>query len=172
MVKLLGAFLVLLAGTLAGFYQSRQLNERPAQIRRFIHAFKQLETEILYGFTPLPQALQKLSARSGEPVAAFFEAAAQKLLVSDGGSVREAWVDCVEQFLPRTALKANEKDVILQLGWTLGISDREDQIKHLQLAASELQAEESAAVEEQRRYGKMWKSLGVLMGALVVIMMY
>jgi stage III sporulation protein AB len=69
-------------------------------------------------------------------------------------------------------MKLPEQEVMLQLGHVLGLSDRSDQVKHLRLAVSQLQAEEVDAREEQRKYEKMWKSLGVLIGGLIVILMY
>jgi stage III sporulation protein AB len=71
-----------------------------------------------------------------------------------------------------TACKKNEKDIMLLLGASLGVSDREDQLRYLRLAIAQLQAEEENAIEEQKRYEKMWRSLGVLAGALIVIVMY
>jgi stage III sporulation protein AB len=68
-------------------------------------------------------------------------------------------------------MRENEKAVMLRLGSSLGISDKEDQIKNLQLAMLQLKAEEDAARDDQGRYEKMWKSLGVLIAVLVVILM-
>lgn len=69
-------------------------------------------------------------------------------------------------------MKESERDIVLQLGYSLGASDRLDQIKHLRLAMNQLQCEEENAADEQRRYAKMWRSLGMLGGALVVILMF
>ncbi|MNW14896.1 stage III sporulation protein SpoAB [compost metagenome] len=69
-------------------------------------------------------------------------------------------------------MKRTEREAFGQLGPILGISDRADQAKHLRLAVHVLQAEETAAAEEYRRYGAMWRSLGLLAGVLIVILMY
>ena len=58
-------------------------------------------------------------------------------------------------------MKKNEQAVLIRLGSTLGISDKEDQMKHMHLALLQLKAEEDAARDDQGRYEKMWKSLGV-----------
>jgi stage III sporulation protein AB len=60
---------------------------------------------------------------------------------------------------------------MLRLGTTLGISDKEDQMKHIHLALLQLAAEEDAARDDQGRYEKMWKSLGILIAVLIVILM-
>lgn len=50
------------------------------------------------------------------------------------------------------------------------MSDREDQLKHLKLAQQQLLAEESGARDDQARYEKLSRALGILLAALVVIL--
>jgi len=172
MIKLIGAVCILFAGTMLGFYQSLQISSRPRQIRQTIQALQRLETEISYGYNPLPDALFTVAGTTAGPVGSLFAEAASGL--KDGGtdSVRESWSNAVERCWGSTAMKRTEREAFLQLGSVLGISGREDQAKHLRLAASILQAEEEAAAEDNRRFGKMWRSLGMLAGALIVILMY
>jgi hypothetical protein len=59
MLKFLGAVLVLFAGTMFGFFQALQYARRPRQIRELITALQRLETEIVYGYTPLPEAAKR-----------------------------------------------------------------------------------------------------------------
>jgi stage III sporulation protein AB len=68
-------------------------------------------------------------------------------------------------------MKKPELDAMLRLGATLGGSGRDDQVKHIKLAMLQLQAEESSARDDQQRYEKMSRSLGVLGAALLVIIM-
>ena len=81
------------------------------------------------------------------------------------------WTGAVEAVWPDTAMRAGEKEALLRLGASLGCSDRPDQLKHVRLAMVHLEAEEAAAREEQRKYERMCRSLGVLGAALVVILM-
>ncbi|MDB5056241.1 MAG: stage sporulation protein [Bacilli bacterium] len=172
MLKLIGALFILFAATMIGFYQALQLARRPRQIRQLIQALQRLETEILYGFTPLPDALRSISRPLDLPLAKIFSLAAEQLTNLSGHSTEESWRFAIQTGWYETAMKVTEQEALQQLGLTLGITDREDQIKHLRLTISQLQAEELSAWEEQKKYEKMWKSLGVLTGALVVILMY
>ncbi|MCP3773336.1 stage III sporulation protein SpoIIIAB [Paenibacillus sp. MZ04-78.2] len=172
MLKLLGAMLILLAGTLFGFYQASQLSRRPRQIAELIRMLQRLETEIVYGFTPLPDALRRAARADDSPVGALFAAAAEELGKPGGRSVQAVWELMVSRGWKTTSMKAAERDILLHLGSTLGLTDRDDQVKHLRLAVSSLQGEADIARDERERYERMWKSLGLLMGALVVILMY
>lgn len=171
MMKLTGALLILFAATMLGFLQSAQYAKRPRQIRALMQALQSLETEILYGFTPLPHALNKIGRSLEAPIADLFTETAAQLSSSKGMSTKEIWDERVKSFWPETALGTNERSTLLQLGEHLGLSDREDQRKHIRLAMEQLKSEEVRARSEQLRYEKMWKSLGVLGGLLVVILL-
>lgn len=170
MVKLIGAVLIMFAGTMIGFQQAARFAARPRQIRQMIQALQRLETEIGYGYTPLPEALARAAAHLPEPVSPMLRETKRRLDDDEGSTFRECWERSVTEHWPGTAMKAPEQAVLIRLGSALGISDRDDQIKHLKLATGQLKAEEDAAREDQARYEKMWKSLGVLIAALVVIL--
>ncbi|KIL41116.1 stage III sporulation protein AB [Gordoniibacillus kamchatkensis] len=171
-MKLLGAALVLLAATLFGFFQALQFARRPRQIRELISALQRLETEIVYGSTPLPEALRRLSAAAAEPVGPLLGGVAAALAQRPQTPLGELWREEAERVWKRSAMKEPEFEAFTRLGLALGLSDRTDQAKHLKLAAAQLKAEEQTAREEQKRYETMWRSLGVLVGALIVILMY
>lgn len=172
MLKLAGAICIVFAGTMLGFFQALSLAQRPRQIRHLIQALQRLETEITYGFTPLPDALRSIAATLTGPLSAMLGQAADGLADGRGGTASESWQRAVEGCWNRTAMKSSERDIVRQLGFSLGQSGREDQTKHLRLAISQLQAEEASASDEQKRYGSMWRSLGLLAGVLIVILMY
>ncbi|REE70638.1 stage III sporulation protein AB [Paenibacillus taihuensis] len=170
MVKLIGAALILFAGTMIGFVQASRFASRPNQIRQLIYALTRLETEIGYGFTPLPEAISRSAAMLQEPAAGLFRAVGRRLDEQSELTFRECWEQAAAEIWPNTAMRQPEQAALVRLGSTLGISDREDQMKHLKLAIQQLHAEEENAREDASRFSKMWKSLGVLTALLVVIL--
>ncbi|WP_270170453.1 stage III sporulation protein SpoIIIAB [Paenibacillus sp. SYP-B4298] len=171
MIKLAGALLVLFAGTMIGFYQAGRFAARPRQLAQLAYVLQRLETEISYGYTPLPEALLRAAESGVEPVAGVLREAARRLAEQPDSSFRESWEAAVTDRWGDTAMRSNEQTIVLRLGPVLGISDREDQMKHLRLALLQLKSEEEAAREDQTRYEKMSKSLGLLLAALIVILM-
>ncbi|WP_342561986.1 stage III sporulation protein SpoIIIAB [Paenibacillus sp. FSL R7-0345] len=172
MLKLLGAVLVVLAGTLAGFTRAAQYADRPRNIRGLIAALQRLETEILYGYTPLPEALRRIGQQSKGPLQAFFTAAADEMSPPLDHSAEEAFKRAMELHFRSAALKGAEKEILRQLSCTLGTSDRSNQSTHIALALQQLKQEETAAREDQGKYEKMSKSLGLLLGVLIVILIF
>ncbi|GGH25207.1 stage III sporulation protein SpoIIIAB [Paenibacillus segetis] len=172
MLKMLGAALVILAATLVGWLKARQFASRPNQIRGLILALKRLETEIMYGFTPLPDALQRIANQNKEPIRSLFTVAAGHMNPPNNWTAQDSLQHAVESQWGFTSMKKPEKDIMNQLSYTLGTSDRQDQIGHIVTAIRQLESEEVAARDEQSRYEKMCKSLGLLSGAFVVILFY
>ncbi|WP_410514689.1 stage III sporulation protein SpoIIIAB [Paenibacillus sp. BR2-3] len=172
MLKLFGAVMIVLAGTLAGFQRARQYSDRPRHIRGLIAALQRLETEIMYGFTPLPEALRRIGVQSREPLQCFFTSAAEEMSPPNNRSAQDAIHRAMETHWKNTAMKASEKEIIRQLSCTLGTSDRSNQATHIALALQQLKQEEVAARDDQGKYEKMSKSLGLLLGALIVILIF
>ena len=56
MIKLLGAVIILVATTWAGFEAARKISARPRQLRQLKVALQSLEAEIMYTHTPLKEA--------------------------------------------------------------------------------------------------------------------
>lgn len=171
-MKLIGALLILVTATLAGWFKSNQFTSRPDQIRRLILALKRLETEIMYGVTPLPEALQKIASQSKEPIAFLFEEASHRMSLPHNQTAQQSIHGAVESGWKYTAMKTAEREVLMQLAFSLGTSDRSNQLRHIATAVRQLESEEQLAREERDRYAKMFKSLGLLGGAFIVIVLY
>ncbi|MDO7905174.1 stage III sporulation protein SpoIIIAB [Paenibacillus sp. JX-17] len=172
MLKMTGALLVMLAATLGGWYQAGLYARRPRQIRELITALQRLMTEINYGFTPLPEAMSKMGHQQREPLRSLFHRAARLMEPGTGKSAQDSLHQAIEECWGATAMKQPEKEALRQLGFSLGTSDRQDQLKHVSLTIQQLSLEETAALADQQRYEKMWRSLGMLCGALVVILIF
>jgi stage III sporulation protein AB len=172
MLKLLGAILILGSTTGAGFRTARHFADRPRQIRQVRHSLSLLETEITYGARRLDDVCEQIASREKGPVRELFHRCSEHLRHRDGISTFSCWKQAVEEVWPQTSMKSSEREILLDFGKTLGVSDREDQLQHLARVQANLQVEEAQARDEQSRYEKMCKSLGILGGALIVLLMY
>ncbi|BAB06515.1 stage III sporulation protein SpoIIIAB [Halalkalibacterium halodurans] len=169
-MKLLGAIFILMATTWAGFELARRLHERPRQLRQLKVALQSLEAEMVYGLTPLAEATGHIAAQMPKPVSYLFEHFSYRLKEKEE-TVYDAWEAAINETWKYTALLASEREVILQFGATLGQHDREQQQKQVRLTLAHLEREEGEARDKQYRYERMMKSLGVLAGLLIILMM-
>jgi stage III sporulation protein AB len=172
MMKLMGACFVITTSTWIGFQLAKLIADRPKQIRQLCAALSMLETEIGYGTRPLLQACAQIGERDLGVISRLFQACRDHLAQMDGASTYECFRQAIVSEWKSTAMKRAEQSILLNLCQTLGMSDREDQLHHLALAFTHLEVEERKALEEQKQYEKMYKTVGVLTGALIVLLMY
>lgn len=170
MMKLIGAVFIIIATTWTGFEASRHLSERPRQLRQLKSALQSLEAEIMYGHTPLHEASRRLASQLKKPLSWFFETFSEKLTSSDT-TVKDAWEESLNEVWKLTALKQGEYEIMKQFGETLGRHDRVTQQKQIMLALTHLEREEADAYEKQAKYEKMVKSLGLMSGLLLIILL-
>lgn len=171
-MKWLGMALVLVSCSLLGFVYARRFAERPRQLRWLQAGFAQLETSILYRSEDLRFSFGQIAEHLPHPVGMLFARFSALLGESDGESTYRCWEKAIEETWPHTAMQEREKEMLLQFGHNLGSSDRDDQIQHIKALTTQLQWEEKAAREEQEKYEKMSRTLGILGGLFLVILLY
>ena len=167
---MIGAILIVLATTWAGFEAAKQLSERPRQLRALKSALQSLEAEIMYGHTPLHEASRRLAAQLSQPISIIFHKFASRLVETET-TVKEAWEACLREVWSTTALKKGEFEIMKQFGETLGRHDRLSQQKQILLTLTHLEREEKEARDRQLKYEKMVKSVGFLAGLLLIILL-
>lgn len=171
-LKLVGGLLVITACGLMGIIFSNRAIGRPRDIRRFRSLMQMLETEIIYGATPIPAALKSVSAESVEPFSHFFDYISDGLMSRRYYSLKNAWSDGINEILfKNTSLNKADIELIRNFGSVLGNSDRDDQKKHFELFYVQLKHNEDIAEEERKKNSKMYGSLGFLLGIAVFIVL-
>jgi stage III sporulation protein AB len=172
MFKLAGALLIIVAGSTAGIIRAREYMRRPGELKSMLAALQMLETEITYAATPLGEALERIAAGGGREVKRLFAGAAAELRAMSGCTAAEAWQKSLQSYYPGSALLDSDLIILQNLGSALGISDRQDQSKHLRLASEQLKLEAARAGEEAARNAKMWNYLGFCGAAALVLLIY
>lgn len=170
-MKWIGAILLVSTTSWIGFDMSKKLTERPKQIRLLIQSLQMLETEMGYSQLTLQQTFQNISKKIPYPLNQFYERLAHKLsgIVIDFLTI---WDEELSKFVQISALKQTEHEVMKQFGRNLGQHTFLQQQKYIKLTIHHLQRELDDAMEERRKYEKMMKSLGVLIGLLIVLLLF
>ena len=171
MLKLLGSVIIVVSCGLAGLLKARTYIRRPNELRCLQSALQILETEISYAASPLAKAFHSVAVCCEKNVASLFRSASRELLSMSGQTAGEAWNKALAVFYPQTALTQSDLSILRNFGSTLGISDREDQIKHLRLTQEQLKAETEKAEEEAGRNVKIWNYFGFFGGIVAVLIL-
>ncbi|MEC5422282.1 stage III sporulation protein SpoIIIAB [Virgibacillus sp. C22-A2] len=166
----IGALLFIGTTTWIGFEWSNKLNNRPKHIRQVKNALQILEAEILYSQAPLQDAFITIAKQIPQPSKSFFHALG--LSMKNGNTeLPGLWDKNVNDFLRVSCLGNNESEILKQFGRTLGQHDFYQQQKYIQLTLSHLDRELEEARDNQYKYSKMAKGLGVLCGLFIVLLL-
>lgn len=166
----IGAILFIGTTTWIGFEISNRLRERPKLIRQLKNALQILEAEILYSQLPLKDAFASIAKQLPEPIKSFFQKLAIEL-EENKTDLYSVWSQHVDELDQLSSIGKNEKEILKQFGRTLGQHDFNQQQKHIQLAVHHLDRELEEARDNEFKYSKMAKSLGLLCGLFIVLLL-
>lgn len=164
--------MIIITCGLLGLAVAQAYRVRIEQLRQVNAGLKILETEIVYTATPLPLALSRVGVQMQGPVAEFFTKVAIALQENAAVGVMTPWGEGLEDLARKAALQEQDLAIIKSLGPMLGISGIEDQIKNLELARQLLSQQLVGAREAGQRLGRMWNTLGFLLGITLVLLLY
>src|SRR5699024_1241512 len=114
---------------------------------------------------------ENVSRKVDEPINQFYRQLSERLkgIVSDFTFI---WEEELLWLMKNSALKASEQEILKQFGQQLGQHTLNEQQKHTKLTLHYLQRQLEEAEEQKSRYETMMKSLGVLIGLFIVVLLF
>lgn len=171
MLKLTGGFLIILAGSLLGGCLAWE-QDRICQEMRYLQGLMlRLRGELWYSRTMLPDIFRRLAREMKEPYDRWLSEMADRMCKKDGGNLVEIWSQGVEIHLTENMIPEKERQRLMELGSFLGHADIEMQIRYLDRYLEEFA---DAIKERQSMLGekkKLYRSLGVIGGILIAVML-
>lgn len=170
MLKIIGSVMIIAASAFAGQVLAMGYKLRPQHLREMQLLLQMLENEIGYLSTVLPDAFRNIAVGSSSAPGTIFTGMAENLRKS-GADAASAWNDAVSGNIGRTALTKEDGVILCNFGRMLGGSDRENQIGNIRLTVAQLRIQEQKAEDSRKKNETMYKSLGLLCGAAVIVIM-
>lgn len=171
LVKFLGAIVLIGATSVIGFSLAADCSKRPRALRELQALLQMLENEISYLSNLLSEAFNRIYEGSNSQTAILFKKAAENLGIN-GVTADVAWEKAVEENYAKLAFNKEDKVILLTFGKMLGNSDLEGQLKNIKLISSQLQLQQLKAEELKQKNEKMYRSLGVLSGLAIAIILF
>jgi stage III sporulation protein AB len=169
--KIVGSLVVVLSCSFLGFILSRDCSRRPQQLRELQTLLQMFENQINYLSDVLIEAFERVSRVGNSETGSIFGRAAEILGNEGAQSAASAWEQAVRQGIRRTALNREDEEVLIGFGKMLGSTDLDGQIKNIRLTMEALRMQEKKAEESRIKNETMYKSLGILGGIAVVIVL-
>ncbi len=169
--KIIGSLIVILSCSFLGFILSRDCSKRPQQLRELQGLLQMFENQISYLSDIITEAFERIGRVSSSGTGVFFRKTVEILKDGKASSASEAWEEAVRQYIRTTALNKEDEEILSSFGKLLGNTDIEGQIRNIRLTLGQLALQEEKAEESRKRNENMYKSLGMLGGIAVVIVL-
>lgn len=166
MLKIIGIAVIISVTSFAGSYFSFALKNRVVMLKKLNYMLDEILLLLRCKSATVYEIAETLAVDQR-----FFDFDFLKKVISDRNKpFRESWCSAVSENIPQGA-KKSDMELLTDIGRKLGASDLEGQINTISLWQSELVSAISSAEEDYARKAKLYRSLGVLTGAFISIML-
>ena len=169
MLKLCLCMLLLFLCGGAGWLKSREFSNRLSHLQDLIAALKTLQSEMTFRKDSLPRLLLRGKELGRNLAGEFFYSTGLSLKHFGHSRLEEAWRDHVELIYSNSSLKPEDMDILKNLSGELGQTDLASQESMFQRTFFLLEKQEKSAEAKKRVKGRMYRALGLAVGALLVI---
>ncbi|PWI58795.1 hypothetical protein BM613_01505 [Sulfoacidibacillus thermotolerans] len=162
----------MVGSALYGRQFSLRFRARPKELRQLAAMLRSLRADISYQRLPLREAFLHASrqGQAGSALSDLFRIAAETL-EHPGSTAYDAWQVALQTQSTRLHLSAEDRQVLANLGHTIGVTGVVEQTAQIDATLALLVDREKDAMEERARYERMYQTLGILAGVLIVVML-
>ncbi|AYD40600.1 stage III sporulation protein SpoAB [Clostridium fermenticellae] len=171
MIRILGCSMILGASTAIGYMYGENLKKRTRELKEIERCIIQLQNEIVYTHTPLPEAIMTVSKKSFGGVKKIFEDISKLLMLNKVDSVYEAFNKVIDDEKKYLNLKDEDLYILLDMSKTLGESDIQGQKKMFLLTLNNFKSQIEISENLMNSNVKMYRYLGFALGAMTVIVL-
>lgn len=166
-VKLIGALLIISSCGFFGFATAAGYRREEVYLRQMIGALDDMQSELQYRLTPLPELCRQASNRTGGTVGKVFASITEEL----ERQIRPDVESCIQVALSAfPELPTRVSDGFLQMGTSFGRFDMEGQLRCLESTrASCCRALDHMAENRDNRL-RSYQTLGLCVGAALAIL--
>lgn len=169
MLKITAVIIIFLSCTYIGFYYGESFKKRSRQLNSILKSVLFLNNEVMYTNTPLPEALKYISLKVESPVNYVLSNVSDKLLKSESTSVYEAFEKEYKKNKSEFYLQDEDKRIVKDFLKSLGESGVYGQDKLFNLTIENMKLNCKSAEELAKKNIKMYRVLGICIGAMISI---
>ena len=164
-IKILIYSFIFLSCSLIGILISKKYSNRVNELKEFKNALNIFKTKIRYTYEPIPEIFSDISENVSSNVSSVFKTAAEKMKICAAG---EAWDLALK--LDDLNIDNEDKNVLKSLSKLLGKTDLEGQLSQIEMTSDFLDKQIRKAENQKEKSERMYRTLGMIMGMAIVIM--
>ena len=162
-------FLLILIFSLSsaiGITISKIYENRVKELKEFKNILNIMKTKIKFTYEPLQEMFKEIAKDNSTKIEKIFGKMANQI---NYAQVSDVWTNCIQE--ADICINQEDKDVLKKLGKLLGQTDVEGQVSEIDVTQCFLDVQIEKAEEEKKKNQKMYKTLGVVIGLVFVIIL-
>lgn len=170
--KIIGSCIVILSTVLCAFYIEYCDKRRIDDLEEMKKGFNLFSSSMRYTHLPLDEVMKDISKRLSGVSAEVFGKTGDYLFRYTFESSREAWDKSLNEIFPNSRFSNEDIEAFKYFGKTLGYLDYENQESIGRMAIDYIDLTLKSLRERFEKMRKLYRSMGVLSGLLVVIILF
>ncbi len=166
MFKYAGLIVIMAVTAFSGFYFSSALRTRLVNLKKMNFLIDEIIILIRYKASTVYEITDCLMKNERFADFGFLH----NVNTDENSSFQQNWSNAIKE-KPPSNLKSSDLEILLDIGKNLGTSDIEGQFSMLSLQRAELETLILSAESDYERKSKLYRSLGVLVGAFISVML-
>lgn len=147
-----------------GFIKAKEFSDRVEQLKKFESALTMFKAKIEFTYEPVKEIFTQISSAVYKDENNIFKLTKDNLGYRDIGLV---WEDQVNNY--NSYLNKEDKEIIKMFGKLLGKTDKNGQISEIELSRKFIEKQIEKAEDEKQKNVKLYRSLGVIIGFVIII---
>ena len=165
-VKVVACILIVLICTCLGFEKSNNYGKRVLELQKIKNSLNYFKSKIEFTYEPIKEILEGISKSIYQAEENIFYKTNKYM---ENSNVNLAWNKAVDE---ETKISKEDKDILKMFGKLLGKTDKKGQISEIDLSLNFIEKQIQKAEVEKNKNAKLYKSLGVLIGCGITIILW
>ncbi len=157
---------IMVASTLLGILFSKKYSNREKELKEMKSALNIFATKIKFTYEPIPNVFLEIANKIEGNVGQIFARASNRMKEENAG---DAWANAFTD-VPNNLTK-EDITILSNLGRLLGQTDVEGQISEIEVVVQFLDTQLEQAKQEKIRNEKMYRTLGIVGGLTIAIIL-
>ena len=171
MLKLIGAVMIFGSCAALGLSARQNLKRRVAAADAMLLALSLIESEISCRWAAMPEIIGELADNQNPVIRLVFSGLQRRLREQNGLSLSYLWRANLRDNRTEAGLGAAECDILCEAANYLGRYDAVEQVAGLEQVGRRLSAARAAAAEELHGKGNLYRTCGIALGILVILVL-
>lgn len=169
-LKIIGSLFLLTSAASIGYLKAENLNERVKVLKEFKRMMLCLQGELRFHRAVLWEAFENVSKRVGKPFSSYLKEISCRMESKKYESFELLWEETSQLLLRKEGFAKEDRQLFELLGASLGHLDITMQSDSLNLAILQTDEHIERAKEQLQKKGKLYQTMGITIGAFLVLL--